>query len=318
MSHPSQQSRSVAIFEALATVSIWGATFVATKIALHEVSPATIVWLRFTMGIAILGVSAWARKELSPPARRQLPMLALLGFIGVAFHQWLQSNGLRTAAATTTAWLVATTPIFIALLGWVGLREKLSGIQWAGVGVAALGVLLILSRGDLSVLHFGGPLSQGDVMVMLSAPNWALYTILSRRLLVSMPPSKMILYVMLAGWLYITIWAFGFGPGTSELSALTTRGWMAVAGLGIFGSGLAYIMYHDALHFLPASQLGVFLNLEPVITMLLAAPILGEPLTIIVLFGGAMIVAGIYLVNRRTTPTEGERLQRPAPAAESV
>ena len=90
-------------------------------------SPATIVWLRFCMGIVILGLAAVHRHELSPPARRDWPLLVLLGFIGVAFHQWLQSNGLRTAAATTTAWLVATTPIFIALLGWIALREKLKG-----------------------------------------------------------------------------------------------------------------------------------------------------------------------------------------------
>ena len=84
-------------------------------------------------------------------------------------------------------------------------------------------------------------------------------------------------------------------------------GWLAVAGLGVFGSGLAYIMYHDALHVLPASQLGVFLNLEPVVTMLLAAPILGEPLTIVVLFGGAMIIGGIYLVNRKAARAAAAR-----------
>jgi drug/metabolite transporter (DMT)-like permease len=69
-------------------------------------------------------------------------------------------------------------------------------------------------------------------------------------------------------------------------------------GLGILGSGLAYIAYYDALQVLPASQLGVFLNIEPLVTTLLAASFLGEPITLIVLVGGAIIVLGIYLVNR--------------------
>ena len=288
--------------EALATVCIWGATFVATKVALREVSPATIVWLRFSMGLVILGLAALHRHELSVPARRDWPLLVLLGFIGVAFHQWLQSNGLRTAAATTTAWLVATTPIFIALLGWMTLREALKPLQWSGVGIAALGVLVILGRGKLQGLWSGAPINMGDLMVMLSAPNWAVYTILSRRLLGRMAPTRMILYVMLAGWMIITVWALGFGPGIREFGSLSLTGWLAVAGLGVFGSGLAYIMYHDALHVLPASQLGVFLNLEPVVTMILAAPILGEPLTGVVLIGGAMIIVGIYLVNRKAAP----------------
>ncbi len=299
--HAVERSRPIAIAEALATVGIWGATFVATKVALREVSPATIVWLRFSMGIVILGFAAIRRNELTPPSLRDWPLLALLGFIGVAFHQWLQSNGLQTAAATTTAWLVATTPVFIALLSWVSLRERLGALQWAGILVAAMGVLVILGRGNLQSLWSAGPMNRGDLMVMLSAPNWAVYTILSRRLLLRMAPSKMIFYVMLAGWCFITVWAVGFGPGTGEIGLLSPTGWLAIAGLGVFGSGLAYVMYHDALHVLPASQLGVFLNLEPVVTMLLAAPILGEPVTIVVLLGGVMIVGGIYLVNRRMT-----------------
>ncbi len=317
MMNASERSRQIAIAEALLTVGIWGATFVATKVALREVSPATIVWLRFSMGIVILGLAAIRKHELSPPGARDWPLLALLGFIGVAFHQWLQSNGLQTAAATTTAWLVATTPVFIALLSWVSLRERLGVLQWAGILTAATGVLIILGHGNLQALWSAAPMNRGDLMVMLSAPNWAVYTILSRRLLARMAPSKMIFYVMLAGWLFITVWAVGFGPGTREISLLSSTGWLAIAGLGVFGSGLAYVMYHDALHVLPASQLGVFLNLEPVVTMLLAAPILGEPMTIVVLLGGAMIVGGIYLVNRRMIPAEPSG-KRVTPSAEKA
>ena len=299
----SNRGHAIAMLKAVATVSIWGATFVATKVALQEVSPASIVWLRFSMGIVILGLTAWRRGELSAPDRRDRPMLLLLGFIGVALHQWLQSNGLRTAAATTTAWLVATTPVFIALLGWIALRERLTGLQWLGIVAAAVGVLIILGRGNPLATILGGRLNTGDLLVMLSAPNWAIYTVLSRRVLGRISPIKMVTYVMLAGWLFITMWALAFGPGTSEFGALSARGWLSVVGLGVFGSGFAYIMYHDALHVLPASQLGVFLNLEPVVTILLAAPILGEHLTIVVLLGGAMISAGIFLVNRKPAPS---------------
>jgi drug/metabolite transporter (DMT)-like permease len=105
-------------------------------------------------------------------------------------------------------------------------------------------------------------------------------------------------FVMLSGWLFTTVWIFGFGPGLSEINQLDLRGWIALLGLGIFGSGLAYIAYYDALQVLPASQLGVFLNIEPLVTTLLAATFLGEPITLMVLLGGAIIIFGIYLVNR--------------------
>lgn len=291
------KSHLVPILEAIFTVVVWGGTFIATKIALQEVSPATIVWLRFGMGVIILGAAVTLRKQFAFPERKEWAYFALLGFIGVAFHQWLQSNGLRTAQATTTAWIVATTPVFIALLGWSVLKEKLSWVHILGISLAAFGVLLIVSKGNLSALFTGRIGTIGDLLILISVPNWSIYTILSRRELMRHPAARMMFYVMLCGWLFTTVWLFGFGPGIKETSHLDIRGWSAIAGLGIFGSGLAYIAYYDALQVLPASQLGVFLNIEPLVTTLLAAPFLGEPITSIVLIGGAIIILGIYLVN---------------------
>ncbi|MFH1186345.1 MAG: DMT family transporter, partial [Chloroflexota bacterium] len=263
-----------------------------------------VVWLRFGMGLAVLGLAAGFRHELSVPQRSAWAYLVLLGLIGVAFHQWLQANGLQTAQATTTAWIVATTPIFIALLGWLALKERLSRTQSAGIAVAALGVILVVSKGNPAALLFGSAGSIGDLLVLISAPNWAIYTVLSRRGLARTAAAKMIFYVMLSGWLFVTIWLIGFGPGTREIADLSWRGWSAVAGLGILGSGLAYVMYYDALRVLTASQLGVFLNVEPLVTMLLAAPLLGEPITVVVLLGGGLILCGVFLVNRTAAPVE--------------
>jgi len=290
--------RVLPIAEAIFTVIVWGGTFIATKIALQEVSPATVVWLRFGMGVIILGAAVAMRKQFAMPERNEWLYFALLGFIGVTFHQWLQANGLVTAQATTTAWIVATTPIFIALLGWLVLKEKLDWLKIFGIALAAFGVLLIVSNGNISALFAGKVGTVGDLLVLISAPNWAIYTVLSRRELARHPAARMMFYVMLLGWLFTNIWIFGFGPGLSEIAHITIKGWGAILALGIFGSGLAYIAYYDALRVLPASQLGVFLNIEPLVTTLLAASLLNEPITLIVLLGGAIIIVGIYLVNR--------------------
>ena len=120
------KDRLMIYLKALVTVSVWGASFIATKVALRDVLPITIVWLRFAIGVLILGLAVAYRKQLYLPALRDLPYFALLGFIGITYHQWLQSNGLKTAEASTTAWIVASTPVFIAILGWLFLKEKLN------------------------------------------------------------------------------------------------------------------------------------------------------------------------------------------------
>jgi len=294
-----QKSKFLAYLEALFAVVIWGGTFIATKIALQEASPATIVWVRFAIGVVILGAAVLLRKQFAFPARSDLAFLALLGFIGVTFHQWLQATGLQTAQATTTAWIVASTPVFIAILGWLVLKEKFGWVRILGIVLAATGVLLVVSKGNLSGLFSGKEGTVGDILIFISAINWAVYTVLSRRELSRHPAARMMFYVMLFGWLFTTLWIFGLGPGMSELGTLSARAWAAILVLGIFGSGLAYIAYYDALQALPASQLGAFLNIEPLVTTLMAAAMIGEAITAITLFGGAIILLGVYLVNRR-------------------
>jgi len=280
-------------------VVVWGATFIATKIALQEASPATIVWIRFFIGVLILGAAVSLRKQFALPAPSDLAYLALLGFIGVTFHQWLQATGLQTAQATTTAWIVASTPVFIAILGWAVLKERFNRVRSAGILIAALGVLLVVSKGSPAALASGREGTFGDLLIFISAINWAVYTILSRRELGRHPAARMMFYVMLFGWLFTSLWIFGLGPGLSEIARLSTKAWAAILMLGVFGSGLAYIAYYDSLQALPASQLGAFLNIEPLVTTLLAAAMIQEPITIVTLIGGAVIIVGVYLVNRK-------------------
>ena len=291
------RSRLVSIIEAIFAVLAWGASFVATKVALRYISPVTVVWLRFGMGVIILGAAVLLRGQFALPRRQNLLYFALLGFLGITFHQSLQSTGLLTAQATTTSWIVATTPVFMALLGWAVLRERLSRLQALGILLAAIGVLIVVSQGDLSALlsgHFG---TFGDFLIMISALNWAIFSTLSRRGLQEHPATRMMFYVMTSGWLFTSLLFFG-GPGVSEIGQLKWDGWLGVVFLGVFCSGLAYIFWYDALQSLPVAQTGSFLYLEPLVTVVVAALVLGEPLLLASLFGGGIILLGVWLVNK--------------------
>ena len=91
-----------------------------------------LVWIRFAMGVLFMGALVLLRRQLVPLRGRDLAYFSLLGCLGIAFHQWLQSNGLVTSQATTAGWVVATTPLFIALLA--GLNEPITAAgQLAGV-----------------------------------------------------------------------------------------------------------------------------------------------------------------------------------------
>jgi drug/metabolite transporter (DMT)-like permease len=244
----------------------------------------------------ILGAAVLIRKQFSLPHGKDWAYFALLGFIGITFHQWLQSTGLLTAQASTTAWIVATTPVFMALLGWLVLKERLGWSRAGGILLAAAGVLLVVSKGDLSVIisgRFGAP---GDFLILISAPNWAIFSVLSRGGLAKHPAVRMMFYVMVFGWLFTSLLLFN-GPGISEIGRLTLDGWLGVGFLGVACSGLAYIFWYDGLQSIPASQLGAFIYLEPLVAAVVAAVVLGEPLLLASLLGGGIILAGVWIVQ---------------------
>ncbi len=295
------KTKLIPILEALFAVILWGASFIATKVALRDVSPVTVVWLRFAMGVVILGIAVGVRKQFALPQKNEWLYFALLGFLGITFHQWLQSTALTTSRASTTAWIVATTPVFMALLGLLILRETLTWLQSAGILLAAGGVILVVSKGDLAALGLGNFGEPGDILVLVSALNWAVFSALSRRGLASHPAARMMFYVMTLGWLFTSVLFFS-GSGLQEIPQLTFDGWLGVAFLGVFCSGLAYIFWYDALQALPAAQLGAFLYIEPPVAVVIAALVLGEPITWAVLLGGGFILLGVWLVNHNRSP----------------
>jgi len=283
--------------EAGFAATVWGASFIATKVALKDISPITIVWMRFAMGVIILGLAVVLRKQFSLPNKNEWCYFSLLGFLGITFHQWLQSNGLKTSEAGTTAWIVATTPVFMALLGWLILKEPLNSIKTFGIVLAFVGVLLVVSDGNLASISIGKFGAPGDILILISSVNWAIFSALSRRGLKTYSASLMIFYVMLLGWLFSSVLFVG-GGNYIEVEALSVNGWLGVTFLGVFCSGLAYIAWYDALQALSTVETGVFLYIEPLIAMVVAFFILGEPITGASLIGGGVILFGVWLVNK--------------------
>jgi len=294
-----QRSTYTAYIKLITAIAIWGGSFIATKIAVREVSPVTVVWLRFLIGNIILGYFAWKHKELVLPERKDIFELLWLGFLGITLHQWLQSSGLVTSEASTTAWLVSTAPIFMALLGWLFLKEKLSWQTITGFLLATAGVLFVVTKGDVQSLFNGGFGTSGDILILISAPNWALFSVLSRPILKRFSAIKVTFYVLFFGWLLTSV-QFLAGHHWVEFSQLSTTGWASIAFLGIFCSAIAYIFYNDGLKSLPATQVGAFLYLEPLVATIVAAVVLSESIVLASLAGGGLILFGVWVVNHNS------------------
>ena len=283
--------------KALTAVVFWGASFVATKAALREIHPVTLIVLRFALGVLVLVFAVWRLRIFRMVTPRDLGLLAILGAISITIHQGLQVTGLMFTSASSMAWLVALSPVFTAILALIFLSEPFSTTKIIGLTIAFAGAVLVVTKGTLSPETLHLPSTTGDLLAVASALNWAMVSVASKPMLKRLPPTLMMAYVMFIGWL-LTLPFFAVGSGWNEIGQLTIVGWLAVGFLGIFCSGLAYIFWYDALSEIEASQVAAFIYIEPLVTVVVAAILLGEAFTLLSLLGGLTILVGVYLVNK--------------------
>ena len=292
-----EKGQARALAKGAAAAVSWGASFVAIKVALRTLSPLPLVWLRFGLGVGVLSLFVMREREKDPLSFREWLLVGLLGFLGVPFHHLVQSTGLKTAQAATSAWIISSMPVFIALLGALFLGERMGRRRIVGLVLAAAGVLLVVTRGDPKRLWMTDPGSFGDLLVLLSALNWAVFTVVSRGFLSRHRPAPMMFRVMASGWLMTTVFFLASGAW-SPIAGLDAGGWAAVLFLGVFCSGLAYVFWYDALKSLPASRAGVLMYLNPASATVVAVAGLGEPLSVSVVTGALLITLGVWQVNR--------------------
>lgn len=284
--------------QALLAVVVWGISFVATKAALAEVSPPTLIAARFGLGVALLLVLlAWRGQGLVPP-RDAWAGLALLGFIGVFVHQCLQAVALTLTTAVKAGWLIGLTPIWSALLAVLILRERLGLGRTVGLAVGFLGATVVVTGGRSPADVVGLPSTRGDLMILASTLNWAVYTVLGRGLLQRLGALKATAGALTLGWLMVLPW-FLARRGWRELSSLQPTTWLAIAFLGLLCSGLGYLWWYGALERVEASSVASLLYLEPLVTLAAAVILLGEPVRASTVLGGLLVLAGVLLVQRQ-------------------
>ena len=186
------------------------------------------------------------------------------------------------------------------------LGEKIRARQGAGLLTAFVGAALVSGTSALTSAQQGS--QWGALLVLGSAILWALYSILGKRLSSKHPPIVMTAWGMTFGWLPLGL-AFLAVQGWRELAGISAPVWLSVVLLGVASTGLAYGLYFYALSSAEAALAAALQYLEPLVTMALAAALLGERLTTGMLAGGALILTGVWVVDRghRLPLTQGRK-----------
>ena len=282
---------------ALLAITLWGLSFVATRVALAEVAPVPLIAARLVLGTGFLLALLAARGELSELAAVPKLPLAALGFLGIGFHLVLQAFALRLTSAIHTGWLIGLIPIWSALLAARFLGERLTRVKVLGLALGFGGALLVITRGRLDATTLALPSARGDLLILLSTVNWAAYTIAGRSVMQRVRPRAATAFMIAVGLASVLPLALA-GGGAAQVARASARAWAAIAFLGVGCSGLAYLLWSVALEKLSASRVAAFLYIEPLVTLAAAALYLHEPVGLTTVVGGLVVLAGVALVQR--------------------
>lgn len=266
----------------------------ATKIVVAEIGPVEVFGLRLAIGLPFLGVVLLAKRVPFRFTRADARPL-LLGGALFTLHFLVQITGLVTTTATNTGWIIAVSPLALAVLSFLFLGERIGWRGVAGIATATLGILLLVSRGSFTDL--GWLRSTGDWLILASAYTWALYTVATRDLARRHHPLVVTFAILLLATGFTAV-LFVATADLAAVRALSPRAVAALLYLAIPGLALGQWFWQEGVAKLGAARAGLYLYLEPLATMALAVPLLGEPFGPFIALGGALVLAGLFVGQR--------------------
>ncbi len=287
------------------TAVFWGGTFIAGRIIAREAPPFSAAFLRFVFAsFFLLGFVLKAHGRIFIPTARRLLLLLLLGLTGVLAYNAFFFSGLKTVTASRASLIIAANPAVIALFSSVFLGERLTGVRCVGMLLSVTGAMVVISGGDPAMVLAGG-VGRGELYLFGCVASWATYSVLGKVVMRDLSPLLAATYACVLGGVCLLPPAVHEGL-LGQVLTYSPSVWLGALYLGFFGSALGFIWFYEGVQRLGPSRTGVFINIVPVSSILLAVLILDEPLYPSLAVGAVLVVGGVYLMNRVPGPRKYE------------
>lgn len=275
------------------TTLFWSGNFVLARYVRLEVPPVGLSFWRWALAGLLLLPFVWRDMvRYRGLVREHLGLVAGLSLLGVTGFNTLVYLGLQTTTASNGVLLQSVMPLIIILLSRMVLGTRMSPWQVTGILASLVGVLIIVTKGDLSVL-LTLEVARGDIWILTAVTVWGLYSVLLRKLPPELAGLPLLGYTVLMGVLGIApLYLWEIGTGTIvQLNGITL---ITVTYVAIFPSLLAFLFWNRAVRQVGPNRAGQFIHLIPVFGSVLSVLLLGERLHMYHLAGILFVALGIY------------------------
>ena len=278
--------------------TLWGSYPAFAKLALAHFPPYVLVALRCSLASAFLTVLLFRRgwDEFRELRWTDLRTFAFLGFTGLFVSTGGTYLGIALSTAANAAILQAATPVMVALGARFYLKERLRRRQWAGVAASMAGVLLVIARGSWrTIAHL--ELLPGDFILMISQVGWSAYTIYGKQVLaVHSPVVATTASYILGSAMLIPMMAVA-APFFPRPDFTSQTAWLVVFYQAFLGA-VAHVWWYEGVRAVGPSRAAIFLNLQPVVGVVLAWAMLHEAIAWPEVAGGLLVLLGVALTTR--------------------
>jgi drug/metabolite transporter (DMT)-like permease len=274
----------------------WSGNHIVGRAISGEVPPIGISTVRWLLPTTALGFFAFPliRRDW-PIIRAHWGIMLWLGIVGGALFTAGQYIGLQYTTALNVSVLNSLIPVLIIATGAIIFRDRITAIQFGGIVMSSVGVLVIIARGDFSNLQHL-LFNWGDIIILFNMLVFAVYAVYLRK----RPAMHWLSFIFVFGFvstlvtLPFAIWEMAVGL-TFKPTWLTV---VAIAYVSIFPSVFAFAAWNRGVQLIGANRSGPFIHLVPVYTAILGGVLLGEHLSAFHIFGFALIIAGVWIAAR--------------------
>lgn len=279
----------------LVTMFAWGTSFISTKIAVAEIPPITLAFIRFAITsifLYIISKRADPSTAITNLSKSDVGKIALAGFIGISIYFCFENTAIKLTTASNASLITSVTPILSIALNMLFFRARLALLEMIGVCIGIVGAYLtVTANGNLD---FSSSTFQGNLFMLGAMTAWAFYTVLSKHL-----------QTKYSG-IFLLTWQTIFATAAlAPLSLLEYGQWQVfsfssfiqIVYLSFICSGLGYFLYIYALKILDVVVTTLYLNLVPVVGVISGYLILGENVLPVQILGGVIIICAICITN---------------------